>query len=72
VARESGSRRCYAGSTSGSGIPAFVKIDAGRYANFIMVTWILVLGFSGYLLLRHKQGSILLLSPFLCRPPERF
>jgi len=35
--------------------PTSVFVSAGRYANFIAVTWPLVLGFSGYLLLRHKK-----------------
>lgn len=39
--------------------PNAVFVSAGRYANFIMVAWMIVLGFSGYLLLRHKQGRIL-------------
>jgi hypothetical protein len=39
--------------------PTSVFVSAGRYANFIMVAWILVLGFSGYLLLRHKKGRAL-------------
>jgi hypothetical protein len=39
--------------------PNGVFVSAGRYANFIMVAWIFVLGFSGYLLLRHKRGRIL-------------
>ncbi len=39
--------------------PNAVFVSAGRYANFIMVAWILVLGYSGYLLLRHKKGRIL-------------
>ena len=39
--------------------PTSVFVSAGRYANFIMVAWILVLGFSGYLLLRHKKGRTL-------------
>ncbi|HEV2987868.1 MAG TPA: hypothetical protein VG759_05465, partial [Candidatus Angelobacter sp.] len=30
-----------------------------RYANFIMVAWLLVLGFSGYLLLRQRRGRAL-------------
>jgi hypothetical protein len=41
--------------------PTSVFVSAGRYANFVMVAWILVLGFSGYLLLRHKRGRILAL-----------
>ncbi|MGB8476793.1 MAG: hypothetical protein WCE61_22150, partial [Candidatus Acidiferrum sp.] len=39
--------------------PTSVFVSAGRYANFIMVAWIVVLGFSGYLLLRHKRGRML-------------
>ncbi|MGB6597445.1 MAG: hypothetical protein WBE70_10005 [Candidatus Acidiferrum sp.] len=39
--------------------PTSVFVSAGRYADFIMVAWILVLGYSGYLLLRHKKGRIL-------------
>jgi hypothetical protein len=39
--------------------PNSVFVSAGRYANFIMVASLLVLGFSGYLLLRHKRGRIL-------------
>jgi hypothetical protein len=39
--------------------PTSVFVSAGRYANFIMVAWILVLGFSGYLLLRNKRGRTL-------------
>ena len=39
--------------------PNGVFVSAGRYANFIMVASLLVLGFSGYLLLRQKRGRIL-------------
>ncbi len=39
--------------------PNSVFVSVGRYANFIMVAWMLVLGFSGYLLLRHKRGRAL-------------
>ena len=39
--------------------PTSVFVSAGRYADFIMVAWILVLGFSGYLLLRHRKGRAL-------------
>ena len=39
--------------------PTSVFVSAGRYADFIMVAWILILGFSGYLLLRHRKGRIL-------------
>lgn len=39
--------------------PTSVFVSAGRYANFIAVAWPLVLGFSGYLLLRQKRGRAL-------------
>jgi hypothetical protein len=39
--------------------PNGIFVSAGRYANFIMVAWIFVLGFSGYLLLRLKRGRVL-------------
>jgi len=39
--------------------PTSVFVSAGRYANFIIVTWLLVLGFSCYLLLRQKRGRAL-------------
>lgn len=39
--------------------PTSVFVSAGRYANFTIVAWLLVLGFSGYLLLRHRQGRVL-------------
>ncbi len=39
--------------------PNSVFVSTGRYANFIMVASLLVLGFSGYLLLRQKRGSAL-------------
>jgi len=36
--------------------PTSVFVSAGRFADFLLVTWLLVFGFSGYLLLRHKRG----------------
>ncbi len=42
--------------------PNSVFVSAGRYANFIMVAFLLVLGFSGYLLVRQKRGRVL---PFI-------
>jgi hypothetical protein len=36
--------------------PNSVFVSTGRFGNFLLVTWLLVLGFSGYLLLRHKRG----------------
>src|SRR5207244_820821 len=39
--------------------PTSVFVSSGRYVNFIDVVWLLVLGFGGYLLLRHKRGRVL-------------
>jgi hypothetical protein len=39
--------------------PNSVFVSAGRFANFLLVIWLLVFGFSGYLLLRHKRGPAL-------------
>jgi hypothetical protein len=39
--------------------PTSVFVSAGRYSDFIMVAWLMVLGFSGYLLLRHRKGRVL-------------
>jgi hypothetical protein len=39
--------------------PSSVFVSGGRYADFIDVAWLLVLGFSGYLLLRQRRGRIL-------------
>jgi hypothetical protein len=39
--------------------PTSVFVSAGRYMNFVMVAWLMVLGFSAYLLLRRKQGRML-------------
>src|SRR5467141_2809037 len=36
--------------------PTSVFASTGRFGNFLLVTWLLVFGFSGYLLLRHKRG----------------
>lgn len=36
--------------------PTSVFVSAGRFGDFLLVTWLLVFGFSGYLLLRHKRG----------------
>jgi hypothetical protein len=36
--------------------PNSVFVSTGRFGNFLLVTWLLVFGFSGYLLLRHKRG----------------
>ena len=39
--------------------PTSVFVSTSRYANFIMVSSLMVLGFSGYLLLRRKRGQLL-------------
>jgi hypothetical protein len=36
--------------------PNGVFVSTGRFGNFILVTWFLVFGFAGYLLLRDKRG----------------
>src|SRR5258706_281841 len=36
--------------------PTSVFVSIGRFGNFLLVTWLLVFGFSAYLLLRHKRG----------------
>lgn len=36
--------------------PNSVFVSAGRFGNFLLLTWLVVFGFSGYLLLRHKRG----------------
>lgn len=39
--------------------PNSVFVSDGRYANFMLVSWLTIFGFSGYLLLRHRRGRIL-------------
>jgi len=39
--------------------PTSVFVSTGRFGNFLLVTWLLVFGFSGYLLLRQKRGRAL-------------
>jgi hypothetical protein len=36
--------------------PTSVFVSAGRFANFLILMWLLAFGFSGYLLLRHRSG----------------
>lgn len=38
--------------------PTSVFVSAGRYSDFTILAWLLVLGFSGYLLLRQKKGRV--------------
>src|SRR5260370_40024940 len=36
--------------------PTSVFVSTGRFANFLLVALLLIVGFLGYLLLRHKKG----------------
>lgn len=36
--------------------PTSVFVSTGRYSNYMLVAWLLLLGYSGYLLLRHRGG----------------
>lgn len=36
--------------------PNSVFVSAGRFTNFLTLSWLLAFGFSGYLLLRHRGG----------------
>jgi hypothetical protein len=38
--------------------PTSVFVSAGRFGNLLIVSWLLVFGFSGYLLLRHRKGRM--------------
>ena len=38
--------------------PTSVFVSTGRFADLLVVSWLLVFGFSGYLLLRHRRGRI--------------
>jgi len=38
--------------------PTSVFVSAGRFADMLIVAWMIVFGFSGYLLLRHRRGRI--------------
>jgi hypothetical protein len=48
-----------------SGVSAYrassVFVSHGRYGNFLEISWIIILGFTGYLLLRQRQGRKLAL-----------
>jgi hypothetical protein len=43
--------------------PTSVFVSAGRFSNFLIVCWLVALGFGGYLLLRSRRGRNL---AFLC------
>jgi hypothetical protein len=36
--------------------PTSVFVSTGRYGDFLLVAWLVVFGFGGYVLLRHKRG----------------
>jgi hypothetical protein len=36
--------------------PTSVFVSTGRFGDFLLVSWLLILGFTGYLLLRHGRG----------------
>lgn len=36
--------------------PNSVFVSTGRFGDFLLITWLIVFGFSGYLLLRYKRG----------------
>jgi len=38
--------------------PTSVFVSTGRFADMLIVAWMIVFGFSGYLLLRHRRGRI--------------
>ena len=33
-----------------------VFVSAGRYTNYLLIAWVVILAFTGYLLLRHRRG----------------
>jgi hypothetical protein len=39
--------------------PTSVFVSAGRFANYLLLTWLLAFGYGGYLLLRHRRGRAL-------------
>ena len=43
--------------------PTSVFVSHGRFANFLIVSWLMALGFAGYLLLRSRRGRNL---AFIC------
>ena len=38
--------------------PTSVFVSAGRFADFLIVAWLVVFGFGGYLLLRQRRGRL--------------
>lgn len=55
---ELGSKLYRVSTTTGMAVyrPSSVFVSHGRYIDFLVVSWLLVLGFSGYLLLRYRRG----------------
>ena len=44
-----------------------VFVSAGRYTNYLLIAWVLILAFTGYLLLRHRAGrNIAFISLAVC------
>jgi len=39
--------------------PTSVFVSDGRYGNFLLISWNIIFGFGGYLLLRHRRGRVL-------------
>ena len=39
--------------------PTSVFVSAGRFQNFLIVSWILTLGYGGFLLLRRRKGRLI-------------
>src|SRR3989441_5278857 len=44
--------------------PTSVFVSDGRYGNFLLISCLVIFGFSGYLLLRHKRGRALVFLVF--------
>jgi hypothetical protein len=38
--------------------PTSVFVSTGRFSDMLIVAWLMVFGFSGYLLLRHRRGRL--------------
>jgi hypothetical protein len=39
--------------------PNATFVSAGRFSNFLIVSWLVILGFTGYLLLRNRRGRLM-------------
>jgi hypothetical protein len=39
--------------------PNATFVSAGRFSNFLIVSWLIILGFTGYLLLRSRRGRLI-------------